>query len=102
MSSEEKIRIVTYGYEEPMVRRFVPEVSRSISDIPSETVRKNMEKLLSMLSDIFSNTPKDIGGFSLSELEVHADIDLEGKIGLLGTGLAVGSRVGLVIKLKRE
>ena len=103
--SEDKITVITYELveEKPAVtRRFVSGAIKHFSEVQIENLRANLDSFLKSLDKLISDTRESIGDFEISELEVFAEVDAEGKIGLFGSGLQVGGKGGLLIRLKRR
>lgn len=97
--------IITYefGEEIPAVtRRFVSGAVKRFGEVQIENLRANLDGFLRSLDKLISGTKESVGDFDFSELEVYAEVDAEGKIGLLGSGLQVGAKGGLLIRLKRK
>lgn len=52
------------------------------SEVAVSTLQANMCRFLSCLDTIISTSPKEVGGLTLDEVEIHAQIDGKGNIGI--------------------
>jgi len=74
-----------------------------VSEVAVTTVQENMRKFLHSLSVIMSAPPEDVGGLTLDTVEVSAQIDGKGNIGMIGIGsaeMAVHGGLKLILKKK--
>ena len=70
------------------------------SEIPVETLRKNLRQFLESLDDVIPVSTVQ-GGYSLQEFEVAVGVDGKGTVGFLGTGVEVGAMASLTLKFRR-
>jgi len=56
------------------------------SEVAVTTLQENMRRFLSSLDTVISASPKDVGGLTLDEVEIHAQIDGKGNVGISGIG----------------
>jgi hypothetical protein len=47
-------------------------------------LQTNMVQFIENIGSIIDSTPKEVGGLTLDEIEIHANIDSKGNVGLLG------------------
>ena len=74
-----------------------------VSEVAVTTLQENMRKFLHSLSIILSAPPEDVGGLTLDTVEVSAQIDGKGNIGMIGVGaaeMAVHGGLKLILKKK--
>jgi hypothetical protein len=74
-----------------------------VSEVAVSTLQENMRKFLHSLSLILSTPPEDVGGLALDTVEVSAQIDGKGNIGMIGVGtaeMAVHGGLKLILKKK--
>lgn len=74
-----------------------------VSEVAVSTLQENMRKFLHSLSIILSAPPEDVGGLTLDTVEVSAQIDGKGNIGMIGFGtaeMAVHGGLKLILKKK--
>jgi hypothetical protein len=109
---EEKKYIYIFSADEPAAppvarRRGVREVleqakERGVKTAVS-TIQQNMSGFLQALDEIISASPKNIGGLMLDEVEIHAQIDGKGNVGIsgiVGAEFAVQSGIKFVLRKK--
>jgi hypothetical protein len=106
--AEEKIRIITYKEVPPkeLTSKELPKVFytplREKTEISISRVKEELNKFLDMLDDIMQESKQEIGNFEIDTLEIFAEIDANGQVGFLGTGIQVGAEGGIKIILKRK
>ena len=62
-----------------------------------------MSRFINGLDTIISTSPKEVGGLSLDEIEIHANIDGEGNIGIAGIGGAkIAAQGGIKFILRKK
>ena len=74
-----------------------------VSEVAVTTLQQNMRRFLHSLSLILSTPPEDVGGLTLDTVEVSAQIDGKGNIGMIGVGtaeMAVHGGLKLILKKK--
>jgi hypothetical protein len=74
------------------------------SEVTISTLQANMCRFLSSLDIIISTSPKEVGGLTLEEVEIHAQIDSKGNIGIsaiAGGEVAAHGGIKLVLRKKR-
>lgn len=64
-----------------------------------DTLRQNLEELVSSLSYSVSPTADTGSKFRVSEISVAVTINAEGEVGILGTGVKVGAEASLTLTL---
>ncbi|MFX0113994.1 MAG: hypothetical protein ACFFB3_05570 [Candidatus Hodarchaeota archaeon] len=73
------------------------------SEITVSTLQKNMRRFLSSIDTIISASPKDVGGFALDEVEIQAQIDGKGNVGLSGiAGAEFAVQGGIKFVLRKK
>jgi hypothetical protein len=66
-------------------------------------LQKNMNKFLKSLDTILKNSPQEVGGLKLDEVEINAQIDGKGNIGIAGIlGAEVSTQGGIKIVLRKK
>lgn len=103
--AEESIRIITY--EEAPVEEVPKVFYKRVKERKEQTVdrivlQKELNKFLDTLGNILVESRKEIGDFEIDSLEVFAEVDGNGSVGFLGTGIQVGVGGGIKIVLKRK
>lgn len=67
------------------------------------TIQDNMRGFLESLDKIITASPHDVGGLALEEVEVHAQIDGKGNVGIAGLlGAEVATQGGIKFVLRRK
>jgi len=73
------------------------------SEVSVSTLQENMRRFLSGLDSIISTSPKSIGGLTLDEVEIHAQIDSRGNVGICGfAGAEVAAQGGIRFVLRKK
>jgi len=91
----------------PDVRRGLREsiegVASKVSDVAVSTLQENMRRFLTSLDTIMSASPKDVGGLTLDEVEIHAQIDGKGNVGISGVaGAEFAAQGGIKFVLRKK
>lgn len=91
----------------PDVRRGLGDAMKSVatkaSEVAVSTLQENMRRFLTSLDTIMSASPKDVGGLTLDVVEVQAQIDGKGNVGISGIAgaeLAVQGGIKFVLRKK--
>ena len=73
------------------------------SEVAVSTLQVNMRSFLNSLDTIISAAPKDVGGFVLDEVEIFAQIDSKGNVGIYGiAGAEVSAQGGIKFVLRKK
>jgi len=73
------------------------------SAVAVSTLQENMRLFLSNLDNIISASPKDVGGLVLDEVEICAQIDSKGNVGICGiAGAEVSAQGGIKFVLRKK
>lgn len=68
-----------------------------------DTIRNNMRGFLESLDKIIMTSPREVGGLALEEIEVHAQIDGKGNVGIVGLlGAEVAAQSGIKFVLRKQ
>lgn len=66
-------------------------------------LRENTRRFLTALDTVLRAAPKDIGGMALEEVEIHAQLDSKGNLGILGIlGLETAVQGGIKFVLRKK
>lgn len=89
------------------VRRGLGEAIKKVATQPFEiaisTLQENMCRFLKGLDAVISASPSTVGGLTLEEVEVHAQIDGKGNVGLAGiVGAEFAAQGGLKFVLRKK
>ena len=106
-SRAESILIFAGAEARGKVRRGLGDVvktaSGSLSEIAVSTLQENMRRFLGSLNTILSVPPEAVGGLTLDQVEVSAQIDGKGNVGLWGVGSAeLAAQGGIKLVLRRK
>jgi len=72
------------------------------SEVAVSTLQENMHLFLESIG-IISTTPKDVGGLVLDEVEICAQIDIKGNVGIYGiAGAEVSAQGGIKFVLRKK
>jgi len=69
--------------------------------VPLAVLKVNMERFLQQLREILAAGNERLGGFDIDRIEVSAQINADGQVCLLGSGVKVAAGGGLTFVLKR-
>ena len=73
------------------------------SEVAVSTLQENMRLFLESLDTIISASPKDVGGLVLDEVEICAQIDSKGNVGIYGiAGAEVSAQGGIKFVLRKK
>ncbi len=89
---------VTRGLESAM-----QSAASRVSAVAVATVRDNLRSFLTGLDAVLNGAPKEVGGLTLDEVEIHAQIDGKGNIGLTGlAGTEIATQSGIKFVLRKK
>jgi hypothetical protein len=81
----------------------IPIKEGTIFEIALSTLQENMRKFLRSPKTILSIPPEELGGLTLDTVEVSAQLDGKGNVGLWGVGTAeLVAHGGIKLVLKRK
>ena len=67
------------------------------------TIQENMRGFLQGLDEIISASPTAVGGLTLDEIEIHAQIDGKGNVGISGiVGAEIAMQGGIKFVLRKK
>jgi hypothetical protein len=73
------------------------------SEVTVSTLQDNMRCFLSSLNTILSSLPEDVGGLTLDEVEIQAEIDGKGNVGISGIASAeLATKGGIKFVLRKK
>ena len=73
------------------------------SEVAVSTLQENMRLFLESLDTIISASPKDVGGLVLDEVEICAQIDSKGNVGISSiAGAEVSAQGGIKFVLRKK
>ena len=73
------------------------------SAVTVDALQENLRHFLTGLDTIIGGSPNEIGGLTLDEVEIHAQIDSKGNVGLSGfAGLEVAAQGGIKFVLRKR
>jgi hypothetical protein len=73
------------------------------SEVTVSTLQDNMRRFLSSLDTILSSSPKDVGGLTLDEVEIQAEIDGKGNVGISGiAGAELAAKGGIKFVFRKK
>ena len=85
------------------VKRTFKDIGKHAVEITVDTLQDNMRRFLDSLNSIISTSPKEIGGLELDEIEIHANIDGKGNIGISGiVGAEFATQGGIKFVLRKK
>jgi hypothetical protein len=111
MSNNEKNILIFTGGEAttspPEVRRglggAMKTATAKASEVTVSILQENMRLFLESLDTIISASPKDVGGLVLDEVEICAQIDGKGNVGISGVaGAEVSAQGGIKFVLRKK
>jgi len=73
------------------------------AEVNVDSMKKELAQTLDGLGEVFDSAEATtLGGLQLNELEVNLEVSVDGKIGILGTGLGVSGTTGLKLTFRRQ
>jgi hypothetical protein len=85
------------------LRERIESTAGAVSVITVTTLQENICRFLQSLDTIISTSPKEVGGFLLDEIEILAQIDGKGNVGLSGIASAeFAAKGGLKFVLRKR
>jgi hypothetical protein len=87
--------------ETDFIEVVVPVAARGINSFQKlqlSDLKSGVEVFLSKISSIFDNIPSAIGEFDLKEFTVTAEINAQGSLSILGTGIQTSGKGGITFK----
>lgn len=111
MSNNAESILVFFGDEaaisSPEVRRGLGDAMKNaasrVSEVAVSTMQENMRRFLTSLDTIIGTSPKEVGGLTLDEVEIHAQIDSNGNIGITGiAGAEFATQGGIKFVLRKR
>jgi len=94
---------IPYEAQRGVIENSFKKASGRITKVAVTSVQDNMRQFLTSLDNIMSSSPKEIGGLLLDEVEIHANIDGKGNIGISGiAGAEVALQGGIKFILRRK
>lgn len=84
-------------------KEFVSNVTGKASEIAVSTVQNNFIRFMKAVDRILCSMPESVGDLSLREVEIHAEIDGKGNIGISSiAGAEIATKGGIKFILRRE
>jgi hypothetical protein len=84
-------------------RELVSNVTGRASEIAVSTVQNNFVRFIKAVDRILGSMPKSVGELTLREVEIHAEIDGKGNIGISSiAGAEIATKGGIKFVLRRE
>lgn len=81
----------------------IKHVAAKASEVTVSTLQKNMVRFLTGLDAIISAAPKEVGGLTLDELDIHLQVDSKGNVGLSDfAGIEVGTSGVIKLVLRKK
>ena len=75
---------------------------RGAVNLKIEALQANVDQFLDKVGGLVKSCPKYVGEFRLDGVEIHAEINGEGQVGLLGTGVTAGATAGITFVLSKR
>lgn len=99
------ILVFSGGETSAEVRRGLREVvETATAGVAVGTLQENLRRFLNQMDTVIGESPKDVGGLRLDEVEIHVQIDGKGNIGLLGMAkaeIAAQGGIKFVLRTRR-
>jgi len=104
MEADNKDKIIIFTSSRPATQ-FMEETrleNRGPAHVNIEDLQTNINIFLVKMDEIIKKSPEKIGRFNLDTIEIHAEVNGEGQVGLLGTGVTVGGTAGITFVLSKS
>lgn len=86
------------------LREVVETATAGAAEVAVGTLQENLRRFLNQMDTVIGESPKDVGGLRLDEVEIHVQIDGKGNIGLLGMAkaeIAAQGGIKFVLRTRR-
>ena len=85
------------------IRDLARSVSQGASQVAVSTIQDNLQRFVHAIDGMFETLPKKVGGLALEKVEIHAEIDGKGNIGISAIGGAqIAAKSGIKLILSRQ
>lgn len=75
---------------------------RGPAQVDINVLQTNVNNFLVKIDDIVKSSPDKVGKYIVESIEIHAEVNGEGQVGLLGTGVTVGGTAGITFILTKS
>jgi hypothetical protein len=81
----------------------VPQIAQDVTEITLDAFQASIDNTTDALSTIFASAfEKAFGEFQLNKVEVDLEISADGKVGFMGSGIAIKGSSSLKLKFARR
>lgn len=101
MAEKNKQKISIIALEDNSGLRSFGETSIKKIDIDADQLAINVNLFLAQMGSVVAKTPDEVGKFTLSEIEVSAEINGKGQVVLWGVGGEVGASGGIKFTFRK-
>ncbi|GEM_PF-6095431 len=85
------------------INNMIMNSSQKIAEVAVEEMQIKMSQFIKNLDKIMASSPKEVGGLTLDEIEIHANIDSKGNIGITGIfGAELAMQGGIKFILRKK
>ncbi len=98
---QDTIIIFSDSQSSPQLKGVISTRARIPNVINVDDLKTNIQKFLSSMDKVVQSSPEKIGKYSLDTIQINAEINGEGSVGLLGTGTKLGGSVGISFTLNK-
>lgn len=74
----------------------------SLGKVSTKKLAENINTFMSQIDTLLEKTPENIGMFDFKEFTVTAEITVDGKLSLLGSGVGIAGKGGITFKFERN
>ena len=100
--AESESEQLTYGSTRGL-EKALQNVSAKAQAVTVATLRENMRGFLTAIDSVLRDAPKDVGGLALDEVEIRAQLDSKGNLGISGVlGIQTAMQGGIKFVLRKK
>jgi hypothetical protein len=90
------------GYEEGTSDRALWNRKKvGMGGVSPGTLQTQFQKFVGQMYSVLADVPAEVGGFSVDEVQLTAEVSAKGTVNMLGTGGEVGGSGGITITFRR-
>lgn len=85
------------------INNIIMNSSQKLAEVTVKTMQDNMCQFIKNLDTIMASSPKEVGGLTLDEIEIHANIDSKGNIsiaGIISAEMAIQGGIKFILRKK--
>lgn len=98
-----QIKAPSSGEAKRGLKKAIKNTMEQAAEVTVGTLQENIRQFVSSLDMIISTSPKEVGGLTLDEIEIHANIDSKGNVGIASiVGAEFAAQGGIKFVLRKK